>query len=55
VGEFLTVDWVLSQLDSDRERAVRTYCQFLRQRQRANVWDELRAGALLGPMDAWIN
>jgi len=48
VPEFLAVDWVLSQFDSDRERAVRAYRRFVRQGRGINVWDELRAGALLG-------
>ena len=48
VPEFLTVDWVLSQFDPDRERAVRAYRRFIRQGRGINVWDELRAGALLG-------
>jgi len=48
VPEFLAVDWVLSQFDSDRERAVRAYRRFIRQGRGINVWDELRAGALLG-------
>jgi len=48
VPEFLTVDWVLSQFDPDRERAVREYRRFIRQGRGINVWDELRAGALLG-------
>jgi len=46
--EFLTVGWVLSQFDPDRERAIRAYRRFIRQGRGINVWDELRAGALLG-------
>jgi putative transposase len=48
VPEFLTVDWVLSQLDPDRERAIRAYRRFIRQGRGINVWEELRAGVLLG-------
>ena len=48
VPEFLTVGWILSQLDPDRERAARAYRRFIRQGRGINVWDELRAGALLG-------
>jgi hypothetical protein len=48
IPELLTVDWVLSQFDSDRERAVRAYRRFVRQGRGINVWDELRAGTLLG-------
>jgi len=48
VPKFLAVDWVLPQFDSDRERAVRAYRRFIRQGRGINVWDDLRAGALLG-------
>jgi putative transposase len=48
VPEFLTVDWVLSQCDPDQGHAVRAYRRFIRQGRGINVWDELRAGALLG-------
>jgi len=48
VPKFLTTSWVLSQFDTDPERAVRAYCQFIRQERGINVWKELRAGAFLG-------
>jgi len=48
VPEFLMVDWVLSQFDSDRERAVRAYRRFIQQGRGIHVWNGLRAGALLG-------
>jgi len=48
VPKFLTTSWVLSQFDTDPERAVRAYRKFVRQGRGINVWDELRAGALLG-------
>jgi len=48
VPEFLTIGWVLSQFDPDRERAVRAYRRFIRQGRGICVWDELRAGSLLG-------
>jgi len=48
VPEFLTVGWILSQFDSDPERAIREYRQFIRQGRGIQVWDELRAGSLLG-------
>ena len=44
VPEFLAVDWVLSQLDSDPARAVRAYRRFVRQGQGIDVWEELRGG-----------
>ena len=44
----LTVDWILSQFDSERERAIRAYRRFVRQGRGVNVWDELQAGWLLG-------
>ena len=46
--EFLTIGWVLSQFDPDPERAVREYRRFIRQGRGIHVWDELRAGSLLG-------
>jgi putative transposase len=48
VPEFLRVDWVLSEFDADRERAIRAYRRFIRQGRGIDVWEELRAGALLG-------
>jgi len=45
---FLTVDWILSQFDSNRENAVRAYRRFVRQGRGMRVWDELRGGCLLG-------
>jgi len=45
VPEFLTVDWVLSQFDRDRARAVPAYRRFVRQGRGIDVWEELRAGA----------
>ncbi len=46
--QFLTVEWVLSQFDPDPERAIRAYRQFVREGRGIHVWDELRAGSLLG-------
>ena len=46
--EHLTVDWVLSQFDSDRSRAISAYRMFVRQGKDTRVWDDLRAGSLLG-------
>jgi hypothetical protein len=48
VPGFLTVGWILSQFGSDRERAIRAYRRFVRQGRGTQVWDELRAGSLLG-------
>ncbi|HDL85402.1 MAG TPA: addiction module toxin RelE [Candidatus Acetothermia bacterium] len=48
VPEFLTVDWILSQFDTDRERAVRAYRLFVRRKKRIDVWEELRAGMFIG-------
>lgn len=44
----LTVGWILSQFDSERERAIRAYRRFVREGRGVNVWDELQAGWLLG-------
>lgn len=48
VPGFLMVDWVLSQFDSDRARAVRAYRRFVQQGRGIDVWRDLRAGAFLG-------
>lgn len=48
VPEFLTTDWILSQFDAQRQRAVRAYRKFVRQGRGVEVWDSLRAGCLLG-------
>jgi len=45
---FLTIGWILSQIDLDPERAVRAYRRFVQQGRGIHVWDELRAGSLLG-------
>jgi len=45
---FLTIGWILSQFDLDPERAVRAYRRFVQQGRGVHVWDELRAGSLLG-------
>lgn len=52
--KFLTVNWVLSQFDPDRARAVRAYRQFVREGKEVNVWEGLRAGMFLGT-DAFVN
>lgn len=44
----LPVGWILSQFDSERERAIRAYRRFVREGRGVNVWDELQAGWLLG-------
>lgn len=46
--EFLNIDWILSQFDSRRDRAVRAYRRFVRQGRNVDVWEKLRAGSLLG-------
>ena len=48
VPGFLMVDWVLSQFDPDRARAVRAYRRFVQQGRGIDVWRDLRAGAFLG-------
>jgi putative transposase len=45
---FLEVDWILSQFDSRRDRAVRAYRQFVREGLGVDVWENLRSGSLLG-------
>ena len=48
VPDFLAIDWILSQLDSDRGPAICAYRTFVRQGRGIDVWEELRAGAFLG-------
>jgi len=50
---FLTVDWILSRFNSGRASAARAYREFITQGHNDNVWDELRAGSLLGS-DAFV-
>ena len=51
VPEFLEVDWILSQFDASRDRAVQAYRRFVRRGRGVDVWDDLRAGCLLGGAD----
>jgi REP element-mobilizing transposase RayT len=46
--DFLTIDWILSQFDSDRGPAICAYRKFVRQGRGIDVWKELRSGAFLG-------
>ena len=46
--EFLTIDWILSQFGDGRVSATRTYRHFVSQGRGLDVWEELRAGSLLG-------
>jgi len=48
VPAFLSVDWILIQFDTDRKRATYAYRRFVRQGLRVDVWENLRAGTLLG-------
>jgi REP element-mobilizing transposase RayT len=48
VPEFLHIDWILSNFDSRRDRAVSAYRRFVRQGKGIDPWDGLRAGSLLG-------
>ena len=48
VPEFLAVDWILSQFDTKRASAIRAYRRFVSQGRGVDVWEELRAGSLLG-------
>jgi putative transposase len=51
VPEFLKIDWILSQFDASRDRAIRAYRRFVRQGRGVGVWGDLRAGSLLGGAD----
>ena len=46
--EFLNVDWTLSQFGSIRDKAVHAYRQFVKQGRGIDIWQNLRAGSLLG-------
>ena len=46
--QFLEIDWTLSQFDSTRDRAMESYRRFVQQGRGVAVWDDLRAGSLLG-------
>ena len=48
IPALLTVDWILSQFGSRRELAVRAYRRFVDQGLATDVWEDLRAGSLLG-------
>jgi len=51
--EFLTIDWLLSQFDEDRAKAVRAYRRFVGEGKGVNVWDGLTGGVLMGG-DAFV-
>jgi len=46
--DFLTVEWVLSQFGSRPASSMRAYRRFVSRGRDINVWEELRAGSLLG-------
>jgi len=46
--EFLTTDWILACFDEDREGAIHAYRRFVRAGRDTDVWQDLRAGCLLG-------
>ncbi len=54
VPDFLTIDWILSQFDSNRGSAICAYRKFVRQGLGIDIWKELRAGAFLGT-DAFMD
>ena len=45
---YLTIDWVLAQFGSNRSLAISAYRMFVRQGKDVRIWDNLRAGSLLG-------
>jgi putative transposase len=53
VPRFLTIGWILGQLDRDPSCAVRAYRRFVKQGRGVTIWDGLRRGNLLGT-DAFI-
>ena len=48
---FLKMDWILAQFGNERKRATASYRKFVKQGRDVDVWDELRAGILLGSDD----
>jgi len=51
VPDFLTIDWILSQFSTKRDSAMRAYRHFVSQGRGLDVWEDLRAGCLLGGDD----
>ena len=47
IPAFLEVYWILSQFDSNLDRAKRSYRRFVQQGRGVDVWEDLRAGSLL--------
>ncbi len=45
---FLTVEWILSQLDADLERARAAYRRFVMEGRDVAVWEDVSGGILLG-------
>ncbi len=45
---FLITDWLLSQLGKDRAAAVRAYREFVKQGRDVDVWEDVKAGTLMG-------
>jgi REP element-mobilizing transposase RayT len=54
IPDFLIVDWILSQLGTDRPSAVVAYRKFVQEENPASVWDNLQAGLFLGS-DQFVN
>ena len=48
VPSFLTVEWLLSQFDSDIPRARKAYRRFVQQGRGIEIWADLRHGNVLG-------
>lgn len=48
VPGFLQVDWILAQFDTRRDRAFGAYKQFVGRGRSVDIWEDLRAGSLLG-------
>ena len=45
---FLTITWLLSQFADDPKAAIREYIEFVKQGRGIDVWEDLRAGTLMG-------
>jgi len=46
--EFLTTNWLLAQFDRNPAEAIRAYQAFVKQGRHVDIWEDVKAGMLLG-------
>ena len=54
IPEFLSIDWLLAQFDSDPSIAMHSYRKFVQQGRDVTIWDQVRSGNILGS-DEYVN